>query len=180
MSRIGKQIIKIPAGVNIQLTETNVQVKGPKGEISRDIPNCLRVIFNKDENTLQILRKNENISSREVHGLFRSLVSNMVIGSSTGFTTILELKGVGYKANMDKTTLNLSVGYTHPIRIDAPEGIQISVEANTTIKISGINKEKVGLVAQQIRSTRPPEPYKGKGVLYQGEVIQRKVGKSSK
>nr|YP_008519778.1 ribosomal protein L6 [Microchloropsis salina]AGI99132.1 ribosomal protein L6 [Microchloropsis salina] len=180
MSRIGKQIIKIPAGVNIQLTETNVQVKGPNGEISRDIPNCLRVIFNKDENTLQILRKNENISSREVHGLFRSLVSNMVIGSSTGFTTILELKGVGYKANMDKTTLNLSVGYTHPIRIDAPEGIQISVEANTTIKISGINKEKVGLVAQQIRSTRPPEPYKGKGVLYQGEVIQRKVGKSSK
>ncbi|AFZ64261.1 50S ribosomal protein L6 (chloroplast) [Nannochloropsis gaditana] len=180
MSRIGKQIIKIPAGVNIQLTETNVQVKGPKGEISRDIPSCLSVIFNKDENTLQILRKNENISSREVHGLFRSLVSNMVIGSSTGFTTILELKGVGYKANMDKTTLNLSVGYTHPIRIDAPEGIQISVEANTTIKISGINKEKVGLVAQQIRSTRPPEPYKGKGVLYQGEVIQRKVGKSSK
>jgi|SRR6056297_89046 len=180
MSRIGKQIIKIPAGVNIQLTETNVQVKGPKGEISRDIPSCLSVIFNKDENTLQILRKNENISSREVHGLFRSLVSNMVIGSSTGFTTILELKGVGYKANMDKTTLNLSVGYTHQIRIDAPEGIQINVEANTTIKISGINKEKVGLVAQQIRSTRPPEPYKGKGVLYQGEVIQRKVGKSSK
>jgi large subunit ribosomal protein L6 len=180
MSRIGKQIIKIPTGVNVQLTETDIKVKGSKGEISRDIPNCLSVIFNKDENTLQILRNSESITSREIHGLFRSLVSNMVIGTSTGFTKILELKGVGYKANMDKTALNLSVGYTHPIRIEAPEGIQISVESNTIIKISGVNKEKVGLVAQQIRSTRPPEPYKGKGVLYQGEVIQRKVGKSSK
>ena len=178
MSRIGKQIIKIPAGVNIELTELNVKVKGPKGEIARDIPSCLTVVFNKDENTLQ--RKAENITSREIHGLFRSLVSNMVIGSSTGFTKVLELKGVGYKANMDKTTLNLSVGYTHPIKIEAPEGIQISVESNTIIKISGVNKEKVGLIAQQIRSKRPPEPYKGKGVLYQGEVIQRKVGKSSK
>lgn len=180
MSRIGKQIIKIPTGVNVQLTETDIKVKGSKGEISRDIPNCLSVVFNKDENTLQILRNSESITSREIHGLFRSLVSNMVIGTSTGFTKILELKGVGYKANMDKTALNLSVGYTHPIRIEAPEGIQISVESNTIIKISGVNKEKVGLVAQQIRSTRPPEPYKGKGVLYQGEVIQRKVGKSSK
>ena len=180
MSRIGKQIIKIPAGVNVELTEINVKVKGPKGEIARDIPSCLSVVFNKDENTLQILRKAENITSREIHGLFRSLVSNMVIGSSTGFTKVLELKGVGYKANMDKTTLNLSVGYTNPIKIEAPEGIQISVESNTIIKISGVNKEKVGLIAQQIRSKRPPEPYKGKGVLYQGEVIQRKVGKSSK
>ena len=180
MSRIGKQIIKIPTGVNVQLTETDIKVKGSKGEISRDIPNCVSVVFNKDENTLQILRNSESITSREIHGLFRSLVSNMVIGTSTGFTKILELKGVGYKANMDKTALNLSVGYTHPIRIEAPEGIQISVESNTIIKISGVNKEKVGLVAQQIRSTRPPEPYKGKGVLYQGEVIQRKVGKSSK
>lgn len=180
MSRIGKQIIKIPTGVNVQLTETDIKIKGSKGEISRDIPNCLSIVFNKDENTLQILRNSESITSREIHGLFRSLVSNMVIGTSIGFTKVLELKGVGYKANMDKTTLNLSVGYTHPIRIEAPEGIQMSVESNTIIKISGVNKEKVGLVAQQIRSTRPPEPYKGKGVLYQGEVIQRKVGKSSK
>jgi len=180
MSRIGKQIIKIPAGVSLVLTETNVKVKGPKGEISRDIPNCLSVVFNKDENTLQILRNSENITSREIHGLFRSLVSNMVIGTSIGFTKVLELKGVGYKANMDKKALNLSVGYSHPIRIETPEGIEISVESNTIIKISGVNKEKVGLIAQQIRSTRPPEPYKGKGVLYQGEVIQRKVGKSSK
>lgn len=180
MSRIGKQIIKIPAGVSLVLTETNVKVKGPKGEISRDIPSCLSVVFNKDENTLQILRNSENITSREIHGLFRSLVSNMVIGTSIGFTKVLELKGVGYKANMDKKALNLSVGYSHPIRIETPEGIQITVEGNTIITISGVNKEKVGQIAQQIRSTRPPEPYKGKGVLYQGEVIQRKVGKSSK
>ena len=180
MSRIGKQIIKVPTGVNIDLTETSIKVKGPKGEMARNIPTCLSMVFNKDENTLQIIRNSESISSREIHGLFRSLVSNMVIGTSTGFTKVLELKGVGYKANMDKKDLNLSVGYTHPIKIEAPEGIQISVENNTTIKITGVNKEKVGLIAQQIRSTRPPEPYKGKGVLYQGEVIQRKVGKSSK
>jgi len=180
MSRIGKQIIKVPTGVTIDLNETHIKVKGPKGEISRDIPNALSVIFNKDENSIQIVRDNETISAREIHGLFRSLVSNMVIGTSNGFTKVLELKGVGYKANMDKQALNLSVGYTHPIKIEAPEGIQISVENNTTIKITGVNKEKVGLIAQQIRATRPPEPYKGKGVLYQGEVIQRKVGKSSK
>ena len=180
MSRIGKQIIKVPTGVNVDLTETHIRVKGPKGEISRDIPTALSVIFNKDENTIQILRANDTITSRQIHGLFRSLVSNMVIGTSNGFTKVLELKGVGYKANMDKKALNLSVGYTHPIKIEAPEGIQISVENNTIIKITGVNKEKVGLIAQQIRATRPPEPYKGKGVLYQGEVIQRKVGKSSK
>jgi large subunit ribosomal protein L6 len=180
MSRIGKQIIKVPTGVTVDLTETHIKVKGPKGEISRDIPTALSVIFNKDENTIQIVRNNETITSREIHGLFRSLVSNMVIGTSNGFTKVLELKGVGYKANMDKKALNLSVGYTHPIKIEAPEGIEISVENNTIIKITGVNKEKVGLIAQQIRATRPPEPYKGKGVLYQGEVIQRKVGKSSK
>ena len=180
MSRIGKQIIKIPTGVNIQLTDNQINVKGPKGEIQREIPLHLKVILNKDENTIKITRDSDIIKAREIHGLFRSLVSNMVIGTSIGFTKVLELKGVGYKANMNKTALNLSVGYTHPIVIESPEGIQISVENNTTIKISGVNKEKVGLIAQQIRSTRPPEPYKGKGVLYQGEVIQRKVGKSSK
>jgi large subunit ribosomal protein L6 len=180
MSRIGKQIIKVPTGVTIDLNEKHIKVKGPKGEISRDIPSALSVIVNKDENSIQIIRDNETISAREIHGLFRSLVSNMVIGTSNGFTKVLELKGVGYKANMDKQALNLLVGYTHPIKIEAPEGIQICVENNTTIKITGVNKEKVGLIAQQIRATRPPEPYKGKGVLYQGEVIQRKVGKSSK
>nr|AOW70705.1 ribosomal protein L6 [Monodopsis sp. MarTras21] len=179
MSRIGKQIIKIPTGVNVELTEKSIKVKGPKGEISRDIPSCLTIIRNEDS-TLQISRDSETRTSREMHGLFRSLVSNMVIGSSNGFIKVLELKGVGYKASMAGKALTLSLGFSHPIKIEAPEGIQISVEGNTIIKISGINKEKVGLIAQQIRSSRPPEPYKGKGVLYQGEFVQRKVGKSSK
>ena len=179
MSRIGKQLIKIPTGVNIELTGKSVKVKGPKGEMSRDIPSCLTIVRNED-NTLQVSRNSESISSRQMHGLFRSLVSNMVIGTSKGFTKILELKGVGYKASMGGKALTLSLGFSHPIKIEAPEGIQISVENNIIITISGVNKEKVGLIAQQIRSTRPPEPYKGKGVLYQGEVVQRKVGKSSK
>jgi large subunit ribosomal protein L6 len=179
MSRIGKQIIRRPAGVSIKLVEETIYVKGPKGEIQRQIPSCLTVVQNEDS-SLQILRKNENISSREIHGLFRSLISNMVIGTSQGFTKILELKGVGYKANIDKKALNLSVGYTHPVRIEPPAGIELSVENNTIIKVIGIDKEKVGLIAQQIRSIKPPEPYKGKGILYKGEKIQLKVGKSSK
>lgn len=115
-----------------------------------------------------------------MHGLFRSLVSNMVIGTSQGFTKILELKGVGYKANIDKKALNLALGFSHPVRIEAPSGIELSVENNTTVKITGIDKEKVGLIAQQIRAIKPPEPYKGKGILYKGEVVQLKVGKSGK
>nr|YP_010478915.1 ribosomal protein L6 [Lietzensia polymorpha]UVI61220.1 ribosomal protein L6 [Lietzensia polymorpha] len=179
MSRIGKQIIRIPSGVSIKLTDERINVKGPKGESQRSIPSCLSIV-EKNDNSLQILRKDESISSREMHGLFRSLVSNMVIGTSNGFTKILELKGVGYKANIDKKALNLAVGFSHPVRIEAPPGIELSVENNTTIKISGIDKEKVGLISQQIRSIKPPEPYKGKGILYKGEVIQLKVGKSSK
>lgn len=179
MSRIGKQIIKIPTGVTLKLTSNTISVKGPKGEIERSIPSCLEII-EKEDNSLQIIRKDETISSREIHGLFRSLVSNMVIGTSQGFTKILELKGVGYKANVDKKVLNLSVGYTHPVKIEAPVGIELAVENNTTIKVSGVDKEKVGLISQQIRSIKPPEPYKGKGILYKGEVIQLKVGKSSK
>jgi large subunit ribosomal protein L6 len=178
MSRIGKQVIKIPAQVNIKLTEDKVNVKGPKGEVEHTIPSCLTLAIT--DATIQVSRKNETRSAKEIHGLFRSLLANSVNGTSTPFTKTLELKGVGYKANVDKGNLNLSVGYTHPIIITPPIGITISVEANTTIHITGISKEKVGLIAQQIRSTRPPEPYKGKGVLYKGEVIQRKVGKSSK
>nr|YP_009550314.1 ribosomal protein L6 [Characiopsis acuta]QAA11251.1 ribosomal protein L6 [Characiopsis acuta] len=178
MSRIGKQIIKIPAGVSIKLTDETIQVNGPKGDIGRQIPSCLSLV--EKEGSLQIQRKNEAISSRQIHGLFRSLVSNMVVGTSQGFTKTLELKGVGYKANIDKKILNLSVGYSHPVRIEPPAGIELAVENNTTIKVTGIDKEKVGLIAQQIRSIKPPEPYKGKGILYKGEVVQLKVGKSSK
>lgn len=179
MSRIGKQIIKIPTGVTVKLTPDTISVKGPKGEIERSIPSFLNIIEN-ESSSLQIVRKDDSMTSREIHGLFRSLVSNMVIGTSKGFTKVLELKGVGYKANIDKKALNLSVGYTHPVRIEAPVGIELAVENNTTIKVTGVDKEKVGLISQQIRAVKPPEPYKGKGILYKGEVIQLKVGKSSK
>jgi len=179
MSRIGKQVIKIPAGVKINLTEDKITIKWPKGEIENLIPSSLKVEL-KEESIIQVLRKDESRKARELHGLFRSLLANSINGTFEHFTKSLELKGVGYKASLDKGSLILSVGYTHPIKITPPTGININVEGNTTIIISGINKEKVGLIAQQIRTTRPPEPYKGKGVLYKGEVIQRKVGKSSK
>nr|YP_009551012.1 ribosomal protein L6 [Pseudellipsoidion edaphicum]QAA11949.1 ribosomal protein L6 [Pseudellipsoidion edaphicum] len=179
MSRIGKQLIKIPAQVNVIVTDNKIVIKGPKGEASHTLPSFLEITF-KDETTLQVLRKQETREAREIHGLFRSLLANSIYGTANPFIKSLELKGVGYKASIDKRTLILSVGYTHPIKITPPEGISIQVESNTIIHVTGINKEKVGLIAQQIHSTRPPEPYKGKGVLYKGEVIQRKVGKSSK
>lgn len=179
MSRIGKQPIKLPAEVKLTMTEEKVVVKGPKGELEHAIPSCLNLAW-KDENSIQLFRKTESRESREIHGLFRSLLANSISGVATPFIKTLELKGVGYKASVDKGSLLLSVGYTHPIKITPSKDITIAVESNTTILISGINKEKVGLIAQQIRATRPPEPYKGKGVLYKGEIIQRKVGKSSK
>ena len=179
MSRIGKQLIEIPTEVTVELTNGLLKVKGPRGEISREVPSCLNVTY-KEENKLQISRASEERKPREMHGLFRSLVFNMITGSSKGFTKILELKGVGYKASINGKTLVLSLGYSHPVKIETPEEIKISIENNTLIKLTGINKEKVGLLSQQIRSARPPEPYKGKGVLYQGEIIQRKAGKSSK
>jgi large subunit ribosomal protein L6 len=179
MSRIGKQSLKIPKQVEVQINESIICVKGPKGELSQNIPDSLKVI-KKDDNTLQVLRNSENRLTRALHGLIRSLISNMLIGVSQGFSKILDLKGVGYRASVDKNILNLTVGYTHPVKITPPAGITISVDGNTTVKIEGVDKEKVGLIAQQIRFVRPPEPYKGKGIMYRGEVIQRKVGKSSK
>lgn len=179
MSRIGKQVIKIPAQVTITLSQEKIAIKGPKGNVEHLIPSCLTISFKEDQ-VIQVSRKEETRQAREIHGLFRSLLANSINGSANPFTKTLELKGVGYKANVEKGNLILSVGYTHPITITPPVGISITVEGNTTINVTGINKEKVGLISQQIRATRPPEPYKGKGVLYKGEVIQRKVGKSSK
>lgn len=179
MSRIGKQSLKIPKQVEVQINESTIYVKGPKGELSQSIPDSLKIV-KKDDTTLQVVCDSENRLARALHGLIRSLVSNMLIGVSQGFSKVLDLKGVGYKAAVDKGVLNLTVGYTHPVKINPPAGITISVEGNTTVKVEGVDKEKVGLIAQQIRFVRPPEPYKGKGIMYRGEVIQRKVGKSSK
>lgn len=179
MSRIGKQILNIPKDVNINIEKGNLTVEGPKGKLERLIPESL-VVLKKDPNVLQILAADQNRETSALHGLIRSLVANMITGVSAGFTKVLELKGIGYKGVVNNGTLVLSLGYSHPVEIIPPAGISIIVENNTIIKVQGIDKENVGLVCQKIRKLRPPEPYKGKGIIYEGEVVQRKVGKSSK
>lgn len=179
MSRIGKQLVSLPKEVEFRNLENTISIKGPKGEITKVVPKNLEVI-KQDSGSLSIKRTQEDRKARQLHGLFRSLLSNMVVGVTQGFTKTLDMKGVGYKANLDKGTLVLNVGYSHPVRIDAPQGIKFEVETNTIIRVIGIDKETVGLVAQKIRAIRPPEPYKGKGIIYRGEIIQRKAGKSSK
>lgn len=179
MSRIGKLLINLPKEVEFRSVDNKVFVKGPKGEITKLIPQNIEVI-KLDSGELSVTRIGEDRKSRELHGLFRSLLSNMVTGVTSGFIKTLDMKGVGYKANVDKETLVLNVGFSHPVRIAAPAGIKFQVETNTIIRVIGIDKETVGLVAQKIRAIRPPEPYKGKGIMYRGEVIQRKAGKSSK
>ena len=178
MSRIGKQILSIPKDVKINIENGNLSVVGPKGKLERVIPNCL--VVKKDLDILQILAADDSRETSAIHGLIRSLVANMITGVSKGFTKVLELRGIGYKGVVDKGILVLSLGYSHPVQIVPPTGITIVVESNTFIKVQGIDKESVGLVCQKIRKLRPPEPYKGKGIIYEGEVVQRKVGKSSK
>jgi len=179
MSRIGKQLINLPKEVEFRNIENIISIKGPKGEITKTVPNNLEVV-KLDSGLLTVKRLEEDRKARELHGLIRSLLSNMVIGVTKGFTKTLDMKGVGYKANLDKGNLVLNVGFSHPVRITAPTGIKFEVETNTIIRVIGIDKEVVGLIAQKVRSIRPPEPYKGKGIMYRGEVIQRKAGKSSK
>jgi large subunit ribosomal protein L6 len=179
MSRIGKQLISLPKEVEFRNLENTISIKGPKGEITKPLPTNLEVV-KQDSGSLSIQRTQEDRKARQLHGLFRSLISNMVVGVTKGFTKTLDMKGVGYKANLDKGTLVLNVGFSHPVRINAPQGIKFEVETNTIIRVIGIDKESVGLVAQKIRAIRPPEPYKGKGIIYRGEVVQRKAGKSSK
>lgn len=179
MSRIGKQLISLPKDVEFRNLENTISIKGPKGELTKSVPNTLEVI-KLESGEISVKRADEDRKARQLHGLFRSLLSNMVIGVTKGFTKTLDMKGVGYKANLDKGNLVLNVGFSHPVRIPAPPGIKFEVETNTIIKITGIDKALVGLVAQKVRSIRPPEPYKGKGIMYRGEIIQRKAGKSSK
>ena len=179
MSRIGKQLVNLPKEVEFNTLGNNLIIKGPKGEITKVLPKSIE-ITKSDSGTLSVIRTGEDRKARQLHGLFRSLLANMVTGVTEGFTKTLDMKGVGYKANLDKGNLVLNVGFSHPVRIEAPSGIKFTVEANTIIHVTGIDKEIVGLVSQKIRAVRPPEPYKGKGIMYRGEVIQRKAGKSSK
>jgi large subunit ribosomal protein L6 len=176
MSRIGKRPIAIPAGVEVTLDGNDVRVKGPRGELSRRLHRD--VIVRREDGEIVVERPSDQPEHRSLHGLSRTLVANMVEGVTTGFTKILEIVGVGYRAETLSDGLKLALGYSHPIDYKAPEGITLRAVNPTTVEVSGIDKEVVGQVAAEIRSLRPPEPYKGKGVKYQGEVIRRKAGKA--
>ena len=178
MSRIGKLPIAIPDGVEVKIEGQTVTAKGPLGTESVVVRPEIKV--EKQENTVVLTRANDDRKSRSLHGLSRTLVSNVINGVKTGFVKKLEIVGVGYRAAMQGSTLNLALGYSHPIDIKAPEGIKIAVDQNTKITISGANKQLVGDIAALIRSKRPPEVYKGKGIKYEGEHIRRKAGKTGK
>ena len=178
MSRVGKKIIDIPSDVTVSIDGNTVTVKGPKGELSKTLNE--RMTYKQDENTLEVVRPSDSKDYRTVHGTTRALINNMILGVSQGFQKTLELVGVGYRAQMQGNDLVLNVGYSHPVEIKAEDGITFAVEKNTTVTVSGVSKEQVGAIASNIRSTRPPEPYKGKGIRYQGEYVRRKEGKTGK
>ncbi len=178
MSRIGKAPISVPDKVTVSLNGLAVTVKGPKGELSRTLPDG--VTISQEGTTLQVNPVNTSRRSRERHGLSRTLVANMVEGVSQGFTRKLEIVGVGYRASLQGKKLVVSAGYSHPVEMVPPEGVSFSVENNTTVFVSGADKEAVGNEAAKVRAIRPPEPYKGKGIKYEGEKILRKAGKTGK
>jgi large subunit ribosomal protein L6 len=178
MSRVGKKPIVIPAGVTVTLNNNTVTVKGPKGELTRTFHTDITI--NVEENLVTIARPSDVKEHRALHGTTRAVLANMVEGVSTGFTRGLELIGVGYRAQKQGTKLVLNVGYSHPVEIEAEEGLEIEVPANTKIIIKGTDKERVGALAANIRQVRPPEPYKGKGIRYEGEFVRRKEGKTGK
>ena len=178
MSRVGKSPIPVPSGVDVTISGTHVTVKGPQGTLARDIPEPIRVRQEGDE--LRVERPDDERRNRALHGLVRSLVNNMVLGVTEGYTRQLEIVGVGYRANLAGSTLDLSLGFSHPVKVDAPDGITFEVPQPTQITVKGIDKELVGQVAADIRAIRKPEPYKGKGVRYAGEHVRRKAGKAAK
>ena len=178
MSRIGRMPITVPAGVTVDIADNNtVTVKGPKGELTRTLPSEMEIKVEGAEVT--VTRPNDLKRNKSLHGLTRTLINNMVVGVSAGYEKKLEINGVGYRAQKSGKTLTLNLGYSHPIDMIDPEGIESVVE-NNTITVKGIDKEKVGQYAAEIRSKRGPEPYKGKGIKYADEVIRRKVGKTGK
>jgi large subunit ribosomal protein L6 len=179
MSRIGKAPIPVPGGVDVAVSGARVTVKGPKGTLERDLPPTITV--RQDGEQLLVERPDDQRENRALHGLVRSLVNNMVVGVTQGFTKELEIVGVGYRATAQgPTAINLALGFSHPVSVTAPDGITFEVPSPNRIVVSGIDKEKVGQVAADIRAWRKPEPYKGKGVRYAGERIVRKAGKAGK
>ena len=179
MSRIGNKIITIPAGVEVTVEDNNeIKVKGPKGELTRQFNEVLE--FKVEGAEITVTRPNDEKFTRMIHGTSRALLNNMVIGISDGYTKELEIQGVGYRAAMQGKKLVLNAGYSHPVEFETPEGLTIEVPNQTTIIISGINKQIVGEFAANVRKVRPPEPYKGKGIRYKGEHVRRKEGKKAK
>lgn len=179
MSRIGLKPITIPSGVDIKISDNNfVEVKGPKGQLSEQL--SPEMIINIEDGVLTVARPSENKKHRSLHGLTRTLIENMIIGVTEGYSKTLEIEGTGYRAAKQGKKLVLSLGFSHPVELEDPEGIEVEVPQANRIIVKGIDKQKVGNYAANIRSFREPEPYKGKGIRYQGEIVRRKVGKTGK
>jgi large subunit ribosomal protein L6 len=179
MSRIGKQPITVPAGVDVTINGQNISVKGPKGTLELAVAEPITLSRN-DDGAIVVTRPDDERHNRSLHGLSRTLVSNLVTGVTQGYTTKMEIFGVGYRVQLRGSNLEFSLGFSHPVVIEAPEGITFTVETPTRFSVSGIDKQKVGQISANIRRLRRPDPYKGKGVRYEGEQIRRKVGKTGK
>jgi len=180
MSRIGKQFITIPEKVKVNLNGQKISVDGPKGSLSRILPSLVCCTMDENSQKLFLEKTQDTKLSQSLYGLSRTLVANMVTGVSAGFEKKLQITGVGYRAQMNGKDLVLNMGYSHPVKMSPPEGLLIKVESPTSVVVSGMQKDMVGEFAAKIRSVRPPEPYKGKGIAYEGEVIRRKAGKTGK
>ncbi|MCL4434716.1 MAG: 50S ribosomal protein L6 [Actinobacteria bacterium] len=179
MSRIGKQPVQLPSGVTITAGEGRIEVKGPKGALSRDLPPEITLV--QEDSTIVVHRQNDEHRVKALHGLYRTLIFNMVTGVTAGYTKQLEIVGVGYRAvSKGPSQIEMALGYSHPVLVRAPDGITLEVPVPTRVIVSGIDKEQVGQIAADIRKIRKPEPYKGKGVMYAGERIIRKAGKAAK
>jgi large subunit ribosomal protein L6 len=179
MSRIGRKVIPVPTGVEVNITGQHVSVKGPKGQLEHTVAEPITVERDED-GALVVRRPNDERRAKELHGLSRTLVANMVVGVTEGYRKSLEISGTGYRVQQRGSDLEFAVGFSHPVMVEAPDGITFTVERPTLFHVAGINKQLVGEVAARIRKIRPPEPYKGKGIKYQGEVIRRKAGKAGK
>jgi large subunit ribosomal protein L6 len=175
MSRIGRQPIEVPSGVSVSVSPGRVMVNGPLGELSQQVP--VRMNVEQENGTITVTRPTERGDDRALHGLTRTLIANMVEGVTNGFSKRLEIQGVGYRASLRGTDLELNVGFSHPVVMKPPQGITFEVPETTTVLVKGIDKQAVGEIAAQVRKVRPPEPYKGKGIRYEGEYVRRKVGK---
>lgn len=178
MSRVGKKPVEIPAGVTVTINNNDVTVKGPKGELTRSFSPDIAI--NIEDNIINVTRPSDSKNHRALHGTTRALLANMVEGVSKGYEKSLELIGVGYRAQKQGKKLVLNVGYSHPVEFDPEEGLEIDVPSNTKVIVKGVSKERVGALAANIRAVRPPEPYKGKGIRYEGEYVRRKEGKTGK